>query len=297
MAHQRQAAAEASGKLAPWAKKSQVQNHVDEATNKMSLMEIQRLEAEREREEAVRREEHARMIRAQQEKEEEEARKRAAAGRHNWASTVGTTNGGQQQKSLAEIQAEEARNERERQERIKSQRLARQKEMGLAQASVWGNASANLSWANKAQGGSPAQQQSQQQQPPQGYQQMQRQQQQQQQVAMQNRNGAGAEGGFWDEAPSNQPQPQQSHQQRGQQQAGKKNKGKNNNSAKNNSGAASGKNIHTEWENWCQGALESLHAQVDIPTFLSFLKDIESPYEVSLFDCAEERCSLLPIWS
>ena len=252
---------------------------MDDAANKMSLMEIQRLEAEREREEAMRREEHARMIRAQQEKDEEEARKRMAAGRHNWASTVGTSNGGQQQKSLAEIQAEEARNERERQERIKSQRQARQKEMGLAQASVWGNASANLSWANKAQGGSPSQQQQQQQ----IYQQIQQQRQQQQQVAVQNRNGAGGEGGFWDEAPSSQPQGQASQQPKGQQQQhGKKGKGKNNLSAKNNSsGASSGKNIHTEWENWCQGALESLHAQVDIPTFLSFLKDIESPYEVS----------------
>ena len=67
----------------------------------------------------------------------------------NWATTAagGGPNTG---KSLAEIQAEEAEQERERQERERQQKRARQKEMGLAQASVWGNASSNLSWASKA---------------------------------------------------------------------------------------------------------------------------------------------------
>jgi len=36
-----------------------------------------------------------------------------------------------------------------------------------------------------------------------------------------------------------------------------------------------------EFEDWCSSALQNLQAQVDIPTFLAFLKDIESPYEVS----------------
>ncbi len=36
------------------------------------------------------------------------------------------------------------------------------------------------------------------------------------------------------------------------------------------------------FERWCQGALQNLNAQVDIPTFMAFLHDIDSPYEVRL---------------
>ena len=36
-----------------------------------------------------------------------------------------------------------------------------------------------------------------------------------------------------------------------------------------------------EFERWCHGALQNLNAQVDIPTFMAFLQDIDSPYEVS----------------
>merc|ERR1712128_405721 len=35
-----------------------------------------------------------------------------------------------------------------------------------------------------------------------------------------------------------------------------------------------------DFEDWCSKALQGLQAQVDIPTFLGFLMDIESPYEV-----------------
>ena len=66
----------------------------------------------------------------------------------NWANTMNSMDGGAQ-KSLAEIQAEEARQDRERQERERREKKARQKDLSLAQASVWGSASSNLSWANK----------------------------------------------------------------------------------------------------------------------------------------------------
>ena len=36
-----------------------------------------------------------------------------------------------------------------------------------------------------------------------------------------------------------------------------------------------------DFEDWCSRALSDLQAQVDIPTFLGFLMDIESPYDVS----------------
>merc|ERR1711962_1021121 len=35
-----------------------------------------------------------------------------------------------------------------------------------------------------------------------------------------------------------------------------------------------------EFEDWCTRSLQAMQAQVDIPTFLGFLMDIESPYEV-----------------
>nr|XP_037869525.1 GRB10-interacting GYF protein 2 isoform X4 [Bombyx mori] len=35
-----------------------------------------------------------------------------------------------------------------------------------------------------------------------------------------------------------------------------------------------------EFENWCTSALSSWSSKVDVPTFVGFLKDIESPYEV-----------------
>ena len=80
-----------------------------------------------------------------QEAEEEALRRQA---KPNWAATASA--GVNSQKTLAEIQAEESRLDRQRQEKERQERTARQKEMGLAQASVWGSASANLSWAGKA---------------------------------------------------------------------------------------------------------------------------------------------------
>ncbi|NJI29998.1 hypothetical protein HBI98_22850, partial [Aeromonas veronii] len=35
-----------------------------------------------------------------------------------------------------------------------------------------------------------------------------------------------------------------------------------------------------EFTSWCSRALSSLNSNVDIPTFVGFLQDIESPYEV-----------------
>merc|ERR1719370_1837698 len=50
-----------------------------------------------------------------------------------------------------------------------------------------------------------------------------------------------------------------------------------------NSAQNSAKNTprQNEFEAWCSSALSNLNAQVDIPTFMAFLKDIESPYEVN----------------
>merc|ERR1719479_780420 len=254
-------------KLAPWAKMTENTTSNTIQSNNMSLAEIQKLEEEREREAKIRRDfQEAAQARARQ--EEEEVRRQQIVAM-NWANS--SSNNGGAQKSLAEIQAEEQRQDRERQERERRDKKARQKDLSLAQASVWGSASANLSWASKA---APATA-----------------------PAMVSTSGSG--GGFWDEPPisrKNEPQistPQpspllqhQSQQQQQQQQQQQSKKTKKNNKAKEESKVAAifkeskGKPSN-EFDEWCTNALDKLNPQVDIPTFMSFLNDVESPYEVN----------------
>lgn len=176
---------------------------------------------------------------------------------------------------MAEIQAEEGRQERERLEREKREKRARQKELGLAQASVWGSASTNLSWANKTSSFNSGQQPSgfwdTNNDPPMQQQQQQEQHHQQQQPPPQL---------------FQQQQPPQQQQQQLQQQQNQKKKNKNNaNKAKEENKVAaifkeSKAKPANDFEAWCTTALDKLGPQVDIPTFLSFLNDVESPYEV-----------------
>ena len=97
--------------------------------------------------------------------------------------------------------------------------------------------------------------------------------------------------GFWDnaESPSVQQQQQQQQQQKqqsqNQQQQQQQKKNKNNKKVKEENKVAAifkeskGK-PENEFEEWCISALDKLDPQVDIPTFLGFLNDVESPYEV-----------------
>ena len=178
------------------------------------------------------------------------------------------------QKSLAEIQAEEQCQERDRQERERREKKARQKDMSLAQASVWGSASTNLSWASKASASTftttqPSAQQ-----------------QQNNNNHHNNQQQQSHSSGFWDSAdpPPAVKQPQQPQSQ--PQNQNKKNKNKANKIKEENKVAAIFKESkgkpENEFDEWCIGALEKLKPQVDIPTFLGFLNDVESPYEVLL---------------
>ena len=191
----------------------------------------------------------------------------------NWANTVNSMDGGAQ-KSLAEIQAEEARQDRERQERERREKKARQKEMSLSQASVWGSASTNLSWANKASSVS-------------NFQQVQQQQQQQPAAAVLQPSHSSSSIGFWDNndpPPAPKPQQQQAPPQQPQPSSQQQNNKKNKKNKKEETKVAAifkekGK-PKNEFEEWCITALEKLDPQVDIPTFLGFLIEVESPYEV-----------------
>ena len=89
-----------------------------------------------------------------------------------------------------------------------------------------------------------------------------------------------APAGFWD--PVLPETPQQTKKMSG-------NNVNNNNNRNNKNQKKRGEEEHrgkqqqkskNEFEEWCSKALQDLQAQVDIPTFLGFLMDIESPYEV-----------------
>ena len=38
-----------------------------------------------------------------------------------------------------------------------------------------------------------------------------------------------------------------------------------------------------DFTEWCEGQLKSMDTSVDIPTFVAFLQEVESPYEVGLW--------------
>merc|ERR1719402_1437253 len=251
-------------KPAPWAKTEM--SPVRHQQEGLSLHEIQKLEAERDRQEREEREAAEAAMREEQRRLEAEERARRAAKTVNWATVSG---GGSGVKSLAEIQAEEARVERERQEKEQAARSARQKELNLAQAGVWGSASNSISWAGKMGNNGNSQ-------------------------ARTNGNPWGnnnnssttvAPEGFWDPVmPSDDPPLQAPVAKTTPGPTKKKNKNKVTEEAKVKEifkeKAAKPKN---EFEEWCAKVLTGLNAQglgVDIPTFLSFLMDIESPYEV-----------------
>jgi len=253
-------------KLAPWAKKET--SPVKEGGSAgLTLQEIQRLEAERDRAERQAREIQDSKLREEHRRQEEEDRQRRAAKTINWATAAAPAGG--KVKSLAEIQAEEARVEKERQDRENAARSVRSQQAGASSGSIWGGGTkANMSWAGKIAANTPT--------PPaaraNGNQ-------------WANSNGQStaavvAPAGFWDPV-----LPEQSVINQQQQQPSKKSNNKN--KKKKVEEEQKVKQIFNEkqkpkndFEDWCSKALQGLQAQVDIPTFLGFLMDIESPYEV-----------------
>jgi PERQ amino acid-rich with GYF domain-containing protein len=250
-------------KLAPWAKKET--SPVKEAGQGVTLQEIQRMEAERERKERQQREIQEARIREEQRRMEEEERARRVAKTVNWA-TVSAQTGGKV-KSLAEIQAEEARVEKERQERENAARSVRSKDTGVPSnsSSIWGGTKTNMSWAGKIAANTPT--------PPQA---------RANGGPWANANGQTAAAivapaGFWDPVLPDQPQQQQQQQNKKNNNKNKKKKAEEEQKVKQIFNEKKPKN---DFEDWCSKALQGLQAQVDIPTFLGFLMDIESPYEV-----------------
>jgi len=260
-------------KLAPWAKK---ESPMKEPSNGgLSLQEIQRLEAERERQERIVREKQEARAREDQRRLEEEERQRRAAKTVNWASV--SSSGLEKVKSLAEIQAEEARVEKDRADKeIAASRSVRQNNNP---GGSWGGPTKSMSWAGKIAASAPA--------PHLGGNKSSG-------NPWANTNGSSnhsggspavvAPAGFWDPVvpEDNHAKNNSNAQSNNQQNKNKKNKGKNKKAEE----EAKVKQIFAEnkpkneFEDWCVKTLNGLQAQVDIPTFLGFLMDIESPFEV-----------------
>ena len=86
--------------------------------------------------------------------------------------------------------------------------------------------------------------------------------------------------GFWDPVVP----PQNSQQPMKKQASGaniNNNNAKSNKNQKKKDGEGGKQKSRNEFEEWVTRALSELQAQVDIPTFVELLKDIESPYDVS----------------
>jgi len=221
---------ESLAKPAPWAKKAAPAPR----DNGLSLQEIQKLEAEKERVEKAAREYAELEYREDcRRRDEEERQKRVKQANWNIAQSSNV-------KSLAEIQAEEARVER-------TQEKKRVKESSKGS----GRQGGGVSWAGKIAAFTPVTAQ------PSG--------------PSESVNVV-APNGFWEPL---QPAPQQAapvQQSKAKETPNTKKKKKQNNNLE--------KNDRNEFDDWCGKALARLSSQVDVPTFLGFLKDVESPFEV-----------------
>lgn len=272
-AEQRRREAEALRKLqerskAPWAQTP----HTPTPTTHASLAEIQRLEREKKAEE----QRYQQLMQQQlaQQKAVEAAQEAAATDsskrlQFKWAEKATSSNKPLQVKSLAQIQQEEQERITKQQEKERLEKVGQKESASvLPNAGIWGTASQCLNWTNSSTSSNS-------------------------QAWSTNTNTSG----FWDDSttirpsfttkqttkpattkstPSQQPQQQQQQQQNNK---STKTKGKKEeelvkklfeqNTAK-----------PDDFTQWCNKALSGIQASVDIPTFVGFLRDIESPYEV-----------------
>lgn len=228
------------------------------------------MEAERDKQERAARDIQEARAREEQRRLEEEERQLRAAKTVNWATV--SSGSGNKVKSLAEIQAEEASVEKERADRDTAARSRQTVAVSGSSGGIWGGPSKSMSWAGKIAASTPVPTPSRSNGNPWS-----------QTNGQSNSAAIVAPAGFWDpvvpETNNHTAATNNNNQQASKQ---KKNKGKNKKAEE----EAKVKQIFAEkkpkneFEEWCSKALQGLQAQVDIPTFLGFLMDIESPFEV-----------------
>ncbi|KYM75908.1 hypothetical protein ALC53_13621 [Atta colombica] len=268
-AEQRRREAEALRKLqertkSPWA---QAPRTLAPATHTASLAEIQRLEREKKAEDQrlqlLMQQQLAQQkaVEAAQEASVIDSSKRL---QFKWAEKAITASKPLQVKSLAQIQQEEQERVVKVKERERLEKASQKESANMLQNSgIWGTASQCLNWANSNASSS--------------------------QVWSTNSGTTG----FWDPTPvkSSTPMKQPAKQTVITKSASSQQQQQNNNNK-----ASKSKNKREEelvkklfeqntaktdeFTQWCNKALSSIQASVDIPTFVGFLRDIESAYEV-----------------
>ncbi|XP_014474042.1 PREDICTED: PERQ amino acid-rich with GYF domain-containing protein CG11148 isoform X2 [Dinoponera quadriceps] len=265
-AEQRRREAEALRKLqekskAPWAQAPRAPAPAAHA----SLAEIQRLEREKKAEEQ--RLQQLMQQQLAQQKAVEAAQEASAADsskrlQFKWAEKAIAANKPLLVKSLAQIQQEEQERIAKQQERERQEKAGQKESASVLQnAGIWGTASQCLNWANSSTSSQ----------------------------AWSNNSGAT---GFWDDptpvrssTTTKQPVKQvvntKSAPSQQQQQNNKASKSKNKREEELVKKLFEQNTAKTdEFTQWCNKALSGLQASVDIPTFVGFLRDIESAYEV-----------------
>uniref|UniRef100_K1QGD0 PERQ amino acid-rich with GYF domain-containing protein 2 n=1 Tax=Magallana gigas TaxID=29159 RepID=K1QGD0_MAGGI len=228
-----------------------------------SLLEIQEQEERerREKEEIQRRLENERqqMLAIQQQQQQQKS----------WSSQIFPTQQ-QNMKTLLEIQEEQRKLEEEKQR--KQQQTQAKQNISLAAASAWGGGQPTSSshWASEGAWGNATRQAS--------------------TGSSSASNGAGNQGGVTTEFPTLKGQPQQKAPPASTTQTNKakpSKRGKEEEAVQRLfQGSAPPDDTFSQW---CDKALKALNTSVDIPTFVAFLKEVESPYEDSIWGPAPAR--------
>ncbi|KAK2705895.1 hypothetical protein QYM36_016043 [Artemia franciscana] len=239
--------------VAPWSASLQPSQSNDEG---LSLAEIQERES---REAAIRaaQEKRLRELHQQQAATIAAVKQRQQKESFKWGQR--TTENNSSIKSLAEIQAEEAAELAKMAEKHRAERAALQAQLGFHQAGVWTGTTQNLSWGQIAK--------------------------QSQETPPQASNGHG--GGFWDETPVVRQPPRQQQkpaQQQPQQLVPKKQKAaKDEENVKKIFEKTAQQQVNNvdKFTQWCMDYLGKMNSDIDIPTFIAFLKEVESAYDVN----------------
>ncbi|ESP03518.1 hypothetical protein LOTGIDRAFT_171304 [Lottia gigantea] len=236
---------------AQWAKQ---QNGGSNITNSLSLTEIQQqehqkwLEEEQQRQIEMQQRQHMEILQQKQQAQQQQQK--------SWASHVQSP--ASNRKSLMQIQQEEQAKlveaERKRQQQTQQKQTQPNKNVSLASAAAWaGSASNNNSsvWGSES----------------------------------------GAAGGIWEQPPSSKKKAAATvakdfpalKDKKGGAAATKATKTTNAKTTKEEVVVKSlfkPQQKSDEFTTWCENALKTIATSVDVPTFIAFLQDVESPYEV-----------------
>jgi len=241
---------EVQAKPAPWA------NCLSPESKELSIHDIQKIEAEKEKKRRIERQQVMEVEQRERRKIEQEQRKMEKQS--TWSTKTLNNN----VKSLAEIQAEEEKNIRKHEQKLsKDQQTAAVKSRKAAQRAP----EKPTSWAGKIAANIPAAQTS-------------------PQISHSKSKVVVPTAGFWEHggpslaASASAAAASNSNSAASNNTNSQKNKEK---KQANNNKADNKVDLTKNFQSWCRSSLESLNTDVDIETFMGFLQDIESPYEVN----------------